>query len=263
MGFERFGKEHICVLLITGAIIVVNVWICSQLRRKAHNDENQKNMLKPIISGNIGTRITPDMIYIRIMALLLLATEIQQDMHFLILGQTILYNLPLHLCGIGIFVDLYCAFANKNRSSDAMREISLMLIGPGALSALLFPDWTDMPILSWLSVTGFISHSFLIMIPLMMIKTCSINPRISHIWYYPVFLCMLAAFIYPFDKLTKTNYMFLLAAPSGTPLERLYNVTGKAMYIPGMLIMVVGIVGVLYMILDLIRYIIVKTSSPA
>lgn len=202
-GFQIFSLPHI-IILCAAALTVTG--LTAAARRQA------------------GRGRTPSCLILTL-SVILPASEILQDiyLHF-IMHETILYNLPLHLCGLGIFTNLAGTWLFRFRKlSGFINEVSLMLIAPGALSALLFPDWTDMPILSYMSLQGFFSHTLLVTIPLMMAASECVHPRFSHIWYHPAFLLIVSIPIWIFDCHFKCNYMFLRHGVPGTPLQWIEN----------------------------------------
>ena len=77
---------------------------------------------------------------VRILSLIVLAGETVQDILLVKEGGNLMSFLPLHLCNLGIFVDLAASFT-RGKVRAFFAEISLVLIMPGSVSALLFPDW--------------------------------------------------------------------------------------------------------------------------
>ena len=182
---------------------------------------------------------------IRITAAALIVLEALQDIYLLSQGETILYNLPLHLCGLGIFTNLIGAFSDS-KSAVFLREVSLMLIAPGSVFALLFPDWTYMPLLSVLSVIGFVSHTLLIAVPLMMLRAGLVRPEGRHFWYPLAFLAVVSPAVYAFDRVCGCNYMFLRQPIEGTPLAWWADRLGDPGYLLGILLMILMLLALEY-----------------
>ena len=182
---------------------------------------------------------------IRIAAAALIVLEALQDIYLLSQGETILYNLPLHLCGLGIFTNLIGAFSDS-KSAVFLREVSLMLIAPGSVFALLFPDWTYMPLLSVLSVIGFVSHTLLIAVPLMMLRAGLALPEGRHFWYPLAFLAVVSPAVYAFDRAFGCNYMFLRQPVEGTPLAWWADRLGDPGYLLGILLMILMLLALEY-----------------
>ena len=186
-----------------------------------------------------------DVRIIQIAAVVLIALEIVQDVCLLVQGKTVLYHLPLHLCGLGIFTNLTGAFSDS-KFAVYLREVSLMLIAPGAVFALLFPDWTYMPLLSMMSVIGFAGHTLLVAIPLMMLHTGMVRPEGRHFWYPFVFLAAVCPPIYAFDRAFRCNYMFLRQPVDDTPLAWWADWLGDPGYLLGILLMILVLLVIEY-----------------
>ena len=182
---------------------------------------------------------------VRIAAAALIVLEVLQDIYLLSQGETILYNLPLHLCGLGIFTNLIGAFSDS-KFAVFLREVSLMLIAPGSVFALLFPDWTYMPLLSVLSVIGFVSHMLLVAVPLMMLRAGMVRPEGRHFWYPLAFLAVVSLPVYAFDRIFGCNYMFLRQPVEGTPLAWWADRLGDPGYLLGILLMILMLLALEY-----------------
>ncbi|MCR5134686.1 MAG: YwaF family protein [Clostridiales bacterium] len=227
-GFETLGGPHIAVLLCCAAAGALLVYAAGA----------------PAGQGE-PVRTCPRIIRAAALALLLL--EVLQDIYLLRTEGTILYNLPFHLCGLGIFTNLIGAFSSS-RFAAAMREISLMLIAPGAVFALLFPDWTYMPLLSVLSVIGFAGHTLLTAIPLMMLRAGTVVPSPRHIWYPFAFLAAAVPPVWLFDRACRCNYMFLRHPVADTPLAWWADRLGEPGYLLGILLMILVLIITEYLI---------------
>ena len=113
--------------------------------------------------------------------------EALQDIFLLSEGRNYLDLLPLHLCNLGIFVNLPAAFT-RGKIRSFFAEISLVLIMPGAVSALLFPDWTYKPFWSYLPMLCFFTHTLLVFIPLVFLVRKTVRVSFKHFWYPFFFL---------------------------------------------------------------------------
>ena len=79
-------------------------------------------------------------------------------------GGNLIDFLPLHLCNLGIFVNLAASFS-RGRIQSFFAEIGIVLLMPGAVGALLFPDWNYRPFWSYLPLLCFFTHSLLVFNP--------------------------------------------------------------------------------------------------
>ncbi len=208
-GFATLGGPHL--LMLAGCLVAGAVLVCAAKK---------------------------DVRIIRLAAVVLIALEVLQDIYLLSQGKTILYHLPLHLCGLGIFTNLIGAFSDS-KFAVYLREVSLVLIAPGAVFALLFPDWTYMPLLSMLSVIGFTGHTLLVAVPLMMLHAGMVRPEGRHFWYPLAFLAVVSLPVYVFDRAFGCNYMFLRQPVEDTPLAWWADRLGDPGYLLGILLMIV------------------------
>lgn len=148
-----------------------------------------------------------------VIAIALILTGIH-ELTLAVIGQLSVQLLPLHLCGLAVFVDLICQI----RKSDFLREVSVCLLMPGAVAAILFPEWTAYPMFHFMTLYGFSYHALIVLYAALLLAGGYIRPRMSHIWKPLVFLACLVPPIYLFDWVFDCNYLFLFYGPEGSPL---------------------------------------------
>ncbi|MDR1914345.1 MAG: YwaF family protein, partial [Clostridiales bacterium] len=139
-GFTLFGTAHIIWMAAIVLFVLLMCFIYYHL-----NERPQVNML----------RVTAGIIFI---------SELVRQTSFVILIPVYpISQLPLHLCGLSIFIELIHAI-KPNRTTG---EILYSLVLPGATAGLLFANWTMYPLLSYQSIQSFAAHglhvSFVIM----------------------------------------------------------------------------------------------------
>ena len=208
--YEHWSPEHIKVLLMIAAVMAC---VLSYVALKA--------------SDKVTTVI------LRILAVSHLILEFAQDI-LLVTGEDyeISWILPLHLCNLGIFVNLIAAFS-RGKARRIFSEISVMLIMPGALGALLFPDWNYRPIDDPVAIIIFITHTILLLIPIIFVIKGITDIRISHIWYPLVFMLIVVPPIYMFDTKFSVNYLNSVSGSSHNALNivmRIYISVGQKNY---------------------------------
>ena len=227
-GFELFSPGHLAILAFTPVIIVsFTVLAIRSSSRKAG-------------------------ILIKTLTVLVLLGEALQDILLTAEGGNLLNYLPLHLCNLGIFVNLLASFG-KGRIREFFSEVSLTLIAPGALFAVITPDWNYRPLLSWLPMMCFGTHILLIMIPVLMFACGYCRPSFRHFHYPYIFLICAAVPVYIFDRAVSRNYMYLLYPADDSPLEWLASFMGNPGYLIGVLIMLGLILAVIYSIIMFIE----------
>ncbi|MCR5487328.1 MAG: YwaF family protein [Lachnospiraceae bacterium] len=173
---------------------------------------------------------------VRVLALIPVLTEVLK-VSFLILGHRMsIGHLPLHLCSLSIFLYPISAYLCRPGSffSSFINEAIVCVMFPAGLSALLLPDWTMYPLISFMSLTSFLWHGAQVLYPLLLLSCMHYRPRLSRIWQDLVFLLIFGLPVYAFDLHFRCNYWFLLAPVPGTPLEPLYDLAGPAYYVPGL-----------------------------
>ena len=187
-------------------------------------------------AGLVLTRKISDrnaVLLMRFLSVIVLLGETLQDILLIRDGGNLIEFLPMHLCNLGIFVNLLASFTcGKIRAFFA--EISVVLILPGAIGALLFPDWTYRPFWSYLPLLCFFTHALLVFIPLFFLVRCYAEISFKHFWYPYLFLLVVTPPIYLLDIKTGVNYMFLLYPTQDSPLALISNYTEEKYYIPGL-----------------------------
>lgn len=150
-------------------------------------------------------------------------------------------RLPLHLCGLAIYISLFHALCGTELSGQFLYGFCL----PGALSALIFPDWNGYPLLHFMTVCGFVLHFLIVTYVLMQTVSGDLVPDIKKT---PACLCIMLALavpVYVFDILTGTNYMFLNWPSEGSPLEW-FEFLGRPGYVLGYLPLLLSVWAVMY-----------------
>lgn len=224
VGYEHFSMPHILTLAVVAALVFV-IAVCFQ-RLDA---PQQRRILVAIPWAMV-------------------ALECVKDGFLLSVGQFSVGYLPLHLCGLGALVFLLEAHARTRRWQTVFSEIAVTLILPGALAALLFPDWTELyPVLNFMNLYGFTWHGLLLLYPILLIEAGRVHLSVRHIHYDLLFLLCTAVPVYCFDKAFRCNYMFLNWPPKGTPLAWIAGITGEEWYLAGYAVFAILVIGVIYL----------------
>ena len=167
-------------------------------------------------------------------------------------GGNLIDFLPLHLCNLGIFVNLAASFS-RGRIQSFFAEIGIVLLMPGAVGALLFPDWNYRPFWSYLPLLCFFTHSLLVFIPLLFLVRKKAHISFRHFWYSYLFLLIVVPPIYLLNQRAGVNYMFLMFPPESSPLEWICNFTGEKLYLCGLLALITVILLLEYVVYVAIR----------
>lgn len=217
LGFSHYGKIHLGWL----AIFAVTVVLCSIWYRKM--SEKGRGIFKKTI------------------ALSLIIMEALKIFLLAITGRFLWGYLPLHLCGINIFLII----AHAWKPSRMLDNFLYLVCIPGALAALLFPNWTTLPLANIYHIHSSIVHILLVLYPLVQ----AVNGKLQlHLKYIPRalgFLVLMAIPIYGLNLLLDTNFMFLMRADAGNPLALFEQMWGS--HLLGFPVIIAGVVIVMYL----------------
>ena len=190
LGFSPFDSTHLTWI----ALFLITTLINVLYYRKAN--ETKRSQWRKII------------------AVLLVINELWK-MFWLFAGDNYLWTyLPLHLCSINIFVIAYHAW-KPNRLLDAVLYTACI---PGAIAALLFPTWTELPVLNFMHLHSFTLHILLVLYPIVLMAGGEVKPRVNDVPKCLGILLAEAVAVYGVNLLLDTNYFYLMEAPSGNPL---------------------------------------------
>ena len=156
-------------------------------------------------------------------------------------GEYGLGTLPLHLCVMAVYL---CAL-HALRGGELLGQFLFAFCMPGALAALLFPDWTYYPALHFVTVSSFALHILIVACVVMQVAGRDIVPSIRKAPRCLALMLCLAAPVYVFDRLTGTNYMFLNWPSPGSPLEW-FAFLGRPGYVLGYLPILAAVWALLY-----------------
>lgn len=150
-------------------------------------------------------------------------------LYIYLIGENFLYELPLHLCSMaGILCFLHCLFCWK-----WMGQVLYTLCLPGAVLALLFPDWSFYPAIHFITVEAFLFHMGIIVYVSFQLCSGKIVPDFHKIWQVLLFLVMVVTPMYYFDRKFGVNYMFVNWPSAGSPLEWMAGFMGNPGYLVG------------------------------
>lgn len=226
--FSHFCIEHVCMLVFIAIAITAGLLL---IKRSA-----EKHALTAAL----------------ILSVLTLAGELTQDILLVREGGSIVDFLPLHLCNLGIFVNLLASLT-RGKVRAFFAEVSLVLILPGSIGALLFPDWTYRPFWSPVSMLCFFTHTLIVFIPLIFLVRNIIHVSFKHFWYSYLFLALVTPPIYLLDSRLGQNYFFLMYPTKDSPLELIFNITDEKLYPAGLLMLITLMLLISYSVCIAIR----------
>lgn len=146
--------------------------------------------------------------------------------------------LPLHLCGVSIFVEAAAVFAKKN---ELLKEFSYCLSMPGAFGAILTPGWYY-PFISFQYLQSALLHTLLILLPVLFVWGDGFRPDWRRLPKCFALLLFFAGIAAGANALLDANYMYLCHVPKDTVLQLLEAAFGH----PGYIIPVIGIIFIIW-----------------
>lgn len=221
-GFRLFGWIHICWLV---GIIFVCI-VTGYYYRKA--DAAVQDRILKILTG------------------ICLCLELGKDFYLIWIGEMGISYLPFEMCGLAIFVELGFAFFHRKFLGEVMCVISM----PGAMAALLFPDWTRYPLFNYMHINSFLIHGLLVLIPVLVLTSGRYKPSIKRIWQIFLFLFTVVPSVYVINRIWGCNFMFLCYPSNGSPFLSVYLQHGYVPYLITYAVTVILCILVIYGILD-------------
>ena len=218
VGFQLYGREH-----ITWLMVFVLFAIGSSILYRKQTKETRRKMQV-------------------LFAALIVGNELFKMTCLTIGGNYRLDYLPLHLCSINIIL----IAVHVLKPSEALDNFLYMVCIPGAMVALLFPSWTELPRINFMYWHSFTVHILLATYPIMLTSGGDIKPKAKKIPQSFLILGGLATLAFCFNVLFDTNFMFLMYAEEGNPLLIFEELFGR--HWVGFPIIIAGILVVMYTI---------------
>lgn len=209
IGFPLFGFAHIAWLLFA---VVVTIIILSLYKKVG---EKKKRILECVAGCSM-------IFWIMGLTLYLICVHHMSK-----------YELPLHVCSImGILCGIHC-LTKSEKIRDFIGQ-TLYAIGlPGTILALIYPNWTKYPPISFKAIEGFLFHIGIVIYVCMMLVSRKIIPELRKSWKVFLNMAMILIPVYLLDLNIKANYIFLLEPSPGSPLELVEQLLGRQRYLIG------------------------------
>lgn len=202
VGFQTFGLTHI-LWLLAGSLFCIAA--CVFYRRLS---ENKRKIMRTVL----GTYI--------------FLQEIVKNLVLIFLGEFSWGHLPFHLCGINILL----IFFDIIKPTKVVRSFLYFFAIPGAALALLFPNWTDMPLWNFFHLHSFTIHILLVLYPMLLVTTGQVSTDLKSALQGTALLVAMAIPVYGLNLLWDTNFMFLMEPDSGNPLELFEQLLGSHLW---------------------------------
>lgn len=202
LGFQTFDFTHL-LWLLAGLIL----WIAACI---FHNklSESKRKLMRAVIGAYIFLQ------------------EMIKNLVLILLGEFSWGNLPFHLCGINI---LLIAF-DVIKQTKTVRSFLYYFAIPGAMLALIFPNWTNMPVWNFFHIHSFTIHILIVLYPLLLVTTGQVATDLKSALKGTALLVAMAIPVYFLNLLWDTNFMFLMKPDSGNPLEFFEKLLGSHLW---------------------------------
>ena len=202
VGFQAFGLTHI-LWLLAGLLFCIAACI----------------FYHKLSSSKRKTMLTA-------LGVLIFLLEVVKDLVLIGLREFGWENLPFHLCGINILLITFDVI----KQSKVVRCFLYYFSIPGAALALLFPNWTEMPVWNFFHIHSFIIHILLVLYPLLLVTTDQVSTDLKSALRGTILLVGMAIPVYFLNLLWGTNFMFLMEPDSGNPLEMFEKLLGSHLW---------------------------------
>jgi hypothetical integral membrane protein (TIGR02206 family) len=175
--------------------------------------------------------------FLRIFATCIVLSEVARQLIYGLQGAYKLEYLPLHLCAVTELACLIYAYKRDAVSREFMYWIGL----PGALSALLFPDWLHIPLGNFQSIHSFGVHGAMTIFAVLLLAGGESRPSIKGAGWTLGLMAGFSLPLYFLNKLWATNFFFLNYPSPGSPLTILSDIAGNPGYIALLILLVLFI----------------------
>ena len=202
LGFQAFGPTHLLWLL--GGLIL---WVGGCIFYRKLSADKQK-------------------IALRLLGAYVFLQEMVKNTVLLLLSEFSWGHLPFHLCGINVLLIAFDAI----KQVKTVRSFLYYFAIPGAMLALLFPNWTNMPVWNFFHIHSFTIHILLVLYPLLLVTTGQAQTDLKSALKGVGLLAVMAIPVYGLNLLWDTNFMFLMHPDSGNPLEMFEKLLGSHLW---------------------------------
>jgi len=202
VGFRAYGLTHL-LWLLAGLLL----WVGGCIFYRRLSARKQKMTL-------------------RILGAYIFLQEMVKNLVLICLGEFGWGSLPFHLCGINILLIAFDAV----KQTKVVRSFLYYFAIPGAALALLFPNWTEMPVWNFFHIHSFTIHILLVLYPLLLVTTNQVSTKLKAALQGVLLLVAMAIPVYGLNLLWDTNFMFLMQPDTGNPLEMFEKLLGSHLW---------------------------------
>ncbi len=240
IGFSLYSAGH---LIWLAALVVLAVLISNYYKNLDGHGSIYLRSNAVELPGNPRVGKERQRRMVKFFAVALALSEVVKDAIIYFTGFWHAEYLPFHLCGLAIFVLLADAFLENQKITGQMIAYAFM---PGAVSALLFCNWTEYPFLNFMNIHSFVFHGWILFYMVMRYRNGEIRPTYRGLWMTVGILILFVPPLFWFNLNFETNFLFLNEASEGSPLVPIWNLLGTKYGYPGYLAGCVALVLVVF-----------------
>ncbi|MDO4489401.1 MAG: YwaF family protein [Eubacteriales bacterium] len=207
--WRQFGLTHLCWLTLLAALIILVIKFYPQL-----TPEKKRRVQVVLVC-------------------LMVADELFKDIPALITGQFEWEFLPFHLCSVNLFISVLHAIKPGRKTSVLLTCCGL----PAALAAMLFPNWTSLPVWNYMHLHSSTVHIMLILMPVIILAD-GFRPCIKDVPLIAGYIIALACLDKALNTVLGTNFMFLTHNENNPMLVLIESLTGK-FYNPAFVLIII------------------------
>ena len=174
-------------------------------------------------------------------------------------GHMSVYELPLHFCSVMGFL-CYVNYISTGRFHALTSQVLYSLGLPAVLCAFIFPNGNMYPALSFISLQSYIFHLMVLLYIEEGLIDGSIHPEAKKAYMVPLFLLITVPIIYLINHIFNSNYFFINTPSKGSPLEGILLVFGSGLYLLGLGLLVLLVMGLMYLFSFLMSVLLLKIS---
>ena len=174
--------------------------------------------------------------------------EVIRDIILILTGQFAYVSLPFQLCGLGIFIVAIDAYWSTKLSRALLYSLTL----PGAIMAIITPDWVTNRIMDLFVWQSFSIHAFLIAYCLMRLIAREMIPNFRELWRVVIWFLIVAPIVGTMSHFWGTNFFFLQTPVPGSPLAPVHAIFGN-FYLLGFSLLVLAFWLVMYLPWEIVR----------
>lgn len=179
----------------------------------------------------------------KVTGLIILGMELCKLTMLVLVGRYTHDYLPLHLCSVNILlINIHAA-----KPGPVLDNFLYGICIPGAMAAMIFPDWTMLPPINYNNIHSFAIHILLVAYPVMVTVGGDLKPDWRKLPWCLLFTLCMAVPVYLFNLKFGTNFMFLMRAEPGNPLLIFEQLWGH--HLLGVPVLGTVFIGMMYLIL--------------